>query len=72
MTQLLERAYSQVIQLPDTDQDAIAALILETLADEAHWTEQFANSQDALAKLAQEAMAEHKAGLTQPLNPKTL
>jgi hypothetical protein len=67
MTQLLEKAYSQVTLLPDSKQDAIANLILEALADEEQWAEQFANSQDALAKLAQESMAEHKAGLTLPL-----
>jgi len=71
MTQLLEKAYSQVTQLPNSEQDAIANLILEALADEEQWTEQFANSQDALAKLAQEAMAEHKVGLTLPLCPKS-
>lgn len=72
MTLLLEKAYSQVTQLPDSEQDAIAALILDALADEAQWTEQFANSQDALAKLALEALAEHKAGKTLPLDPKAL
>lgn len=35
MTQLLEQAYAQVAQLPETDQDAIAALILEQLQQEA-------------------------------------
>ena len=72
MTQLLETAYSQVNQLPDHEQDAIATLILDALADEAQWTEQFAGSQDALAKLAQEAIAEHRAGRTLPLDPKSL
>jgi hypothetical protein len=72
MTQLLEKAYSQVAQLPHSEQDAIAALILDALADEEQWTEQFANSQDALAKLALEALAEHQAGKTLPLDPKAL
>ena len=72
MTQLLEKAYSQIAQLPDSQQDAIATLILDTLADEEQWTEQFANSQDALAKLALEALAEHQAGGTLPLDPKAL
>ena len=72
MTQLLEKAYAQVTQLPNSEQDAIANLILEALADEEQWTEQFANSQDALAKLAHEAMTEHNSGLTLPLDPKSL
>ena len=52
MTQLLEKAYSQATQLSDSEQDAIATLILDALADEEQWAEQFANSQDVLAKLA--------------------
>ena len=72
MTQLLEKACSQLTQLPDSEQDAIAAMILDALADEEQWTAQFANSQDALAKLAMEALAEHKAGKTLPLDPKSL
>ena len=72
MTALLEKAYSQIAQRPDTEQDAIAALILDALADEDLWTAQFAGSQDALEKLALEALAEHRAGKTLPLDPKTL
>lgn len=72
MTQLLERAYAEVAQLPETDQDVIAALILEALEDERKWQKSFAHSPDALARLAEEALAEHRAGRTQPLDPETL
>ncbi len=72
MTQLLERAYAEMVRLPEADQDAIAALILEELEDERNWQASFAQSQDALARLAEEALAEHHAGRTQPLNPETL
>ncbi len=72
MTQLLERAYAEVAQLPEADQDAIAALILEELEDERKWQVSFAQSQEALALLAEEALAEHRAGRTQPLDPETL
>lgn len=64
MTQLLEQAIVQLKTLPDIEQDAIAALILEELEDEIQWNEAFANSQDALARVAAEAMAEHRAGET--------
>ena len=67
MTALLEKAYSQITQRPDMEQDAIASLILDALADEEQWTAQFANSQDGLAKLALEALTEHRAGKTAPL-----
>jgi hypothetical protein len=57
MTELLERALERVKALPDDGQDAIAALILEELEeleDEARWDRAFADSADALAKLAAE------------------
>lgn len=72
MTQLLERAYAEVARLPEPDQDAIAALILEELEDERKWQKSFAQSPDALARLAEEALAEHRAGRTQLLDPETL
>ncbi len=52
MTELLEQAIARVKQLPETEQDAIAALILEELEDEARWDRAFAKSHDTLAKLA--------------------
>ncbi len=68
MTQLLEKANSKVAQMSEHDQDFIATLMLDAVADEELWTQQFASSQDALAKLALEALDEHKAGATLPLN----
>lgn len=52
MTQLLERAIEAARKLSASEQDAIAALILEELADERRWEEAFAGSQDRLAELA--------------------
>ncbi len=69
MSHLLERAYTEITRLPEADQDVIAALILEELEDERKWKTSFAQSQDALARLAEEALAEHRAGRTQPLDP---
>ena len=72
MTKLLEQAIARVMQLPETEQDAIAAFILEELEDEAPWDRAFSQSQDMLAKLAAEALAEDRAGKTQELDPETL
>jgi hypothetical protein len=66
MTQLLEKAFSEVARLPESEQDALAAIVLEEIASEHRWSETFAKSQDALAKLAEEALAEHAAGRTRP------
>ena len=52
-----------------TEQDSIAAWLMEELASEQHWDNAFASSADKLASLAQEALAEHRAGKTQPIEP---
>lgn len=52
MTQLLQQAMAQIQKLPASEQDAIAALILEEIADEQRWDEAFARSQDQLGRLA--------------------
>lgn len=67
MTQLLEKALSEVAKLPASEQDALAAILLDELASEKRWSESFAKSQDVLAGLADEALAEHEAGRTKPL-----
>lgn len=72
MTERLEQAIAQLKTLPTDKQDAIATLILEELEEEQRWDESFARSPDLLAKLAAEAMAEHRAGKTQELDPETL
>ncbi len=72
MTELLEQAIARLKTLPTNEQDALAALILEELEDENRWDASFAKSQDALARLAGEAMVEYQAGRTQDLDPETL
>jgi hypothetical protein len=67
MTKLLEQALEEVAKLPASEQDAVAAILLEELASEQRWAASFARSQDKLAKLAQEALAEYNAGRTKPL-----
>ena len=69
MTQLLERAMGEAAQLPESAQDALASLLLEEMASEARWTEAFTGSQDQLAKLAADALAEFRAGRTLLFDP---
>ncbi|MDP9314560.1 MAG: hypothetical protein M3R24_27395 [Chloroflexota bacterium] len=68
MTQRLEAAFAEVAKLPEPEQDAFAAWIIEELVSEHRWSQSFAKSQDLLATLAEEALAEHRAGRTQPLD----
>ena len=67
MTQLLKKALSQVAKLPASEQDAVAAIVMEELASEQRWTDSFAKSQDLLAKLAEKALIDHAAGRTKPI-----
>lgn len=72
MTELLARAFREASKLPPEEQDAIAALLLAELDSERRWDEQFASSQDALAKLADEAIQADEAGETEDLIPDEL
>lgn len=66
MTQLLDKAVSEAAKLPEPEQDALAAILLGEMESERLWSDSFAKSQDALADLAAEALAEHAAGKTKP------
>ena len=55
MTDLLENALARIEQLPEGDQDAIAAQILAELTDEELWAAR------------RRALAEHRAGVTRPI-----
>ena len=72
MTKLLEQAVKKAKSLPDSEQDAIASIILEELEDETKWEEKFLASKDTLAKLAYEAMEEEDRGETHELDPDSL
>jgi hypothetical protein len=72
MTELLEKAFEEASKLPQPEQDALAAWLLEEIAADRRWDEAFAGSADALARLADEALAERRAGRTQALDPDVL
>ncbi len=67
MTKLLKQILERASRLPDEDQDSLAAIILEEMADEERWAKAFERSQGALEKLAQEALDEFRHGVTTPL-----
>lgn len=72
MTALLERAFQEASKLAPEDQDVLANRLLAEIADEQQWDRLFAKSQDQLERLADEALREHEAGLTEPLDPDRL
>jgi hypothetical protein len=60
----MEQAVQKARQLPEHDQEAIAAIILQEIESEQRWNELFARpeSADLLARMADVALAEAKAG----------
>ncbi len=67
MTKLLEKVVTAVSKLSEKEQDAIAAMILEELADGDRWEKAFLASQRQLSILAKEALEEYRSGRTKPL-----
>ena len=72
MTKLLQKAFDEASRLPDAEQDTLGRLLLDELASERRWDELFAGSHELLAELADQALAEHRAGRTEKLDPDKL
>lgn len=72
MTRLLEKAFKEASKLPEVEQDALAKWMLEELEAERKWDRLFAESEDVLGRLADEALEAHRQGKTKPLNPENL
>ncbi len=68
MTKLLAQLFQDLAKLPEAEQDAVAAIVLEELDAEARWSAAFGASQAALEALADEALAQYRAGETTPLS----
>jgi len=68
MTKLLNEAFKKASELPETEQDSLAKWLLEELESEREWDRLFAQSQDALRRLAKEALEAHKLGKTKPMD----
>ncbi len=64
MTTALQEAFAKAAALPPEQQEAIAAILMEEIAVDDRWQQSFAQSQDALAKLAAEALDEDAQGHT--------
>ena len=68
MTQLLEKAVAKVSALSDSEQDALASVLLTEIEAEQRWNQLFASSQNALGLMAREAMEQYRAGETPSLD----
>ena len=68
MTQLLEKVFAKVGKLSALEQNSVAKWLMKELSSEKRWDKAFAESENILEKLADEALAEHKKGKTKLLS----
>jgi mRNA-degrading endonuclease RelE of RelBE toxin-antitoxin system len=68
MTRLLEKAFKKASKLPETEQNAIAKWLLEELESEQEWEKRFADTEDILDRLADEALEAHGKGKTKEMD----
>ena len=72
MNDLLQQAFAEAAKLPAAEQELLASRLLAEIAAEDEFDRAIARSTGKLAKLANEALAEHRAGLTEELDPDRL
>jgi hypothetical protein len=70
MTKSLEQAFRAASRLPDAEQDELAAAILAEIEAEERFDAALSASHEVLEQLADEAIAEHRGGRTEPIDPK--
>ena len=73
MGKLLERAIEEAHKLPESEQEAVGAWLLAEIESERRWDELFSRPpSEALNRMAEAALEEHRQGLTSPLDPDRL
>lgn len=68
MTQALSTAVATAAQLPEEEQDALAAILLEEMESEERWSALFADSPNLLERMANEAIQDFQAARVQPID----
>ncbi len=68
MTKLLEKAFRKASKLPEVEQNALAKWLLEELEAEKEWEKRFAQSEDILDRLADEALDAHREGKSKQMD----
>ena len=69
MSKALEEAFKEASKLPEAEQDALAEAIRHEIEAEKGWDRSLAGSLDVLERLADEAIADHRAARTKPVDP---
>jgi hypothetical protein len=69
MTKLLEEAFKAAAKLSAAEQDALAKAILAEVAADSQWERRLNETPRELEQLADQALKEHRARRTRPLDP---
>lgn len=72
MTTLLEKAFAAAAKLSPAEQNVLASRLLAELGEGDGLDRAIAASSPKVASLAREALAEHRAGLSEELDPESL
>ncbi|RLA07240.1 MAG: hypothetical protein DRQ51_06680 [Gammaproteobacteria bacterium] len=64
MSVLLEKAFKKASKLPSIEQNILARRVLDEIESDNSWDKLFADSEDSLAKMAQEALQDDDMGKT--------
>ncbi len=67
MTQLLQKAFTEITRLPETEQDQIARMLLAELASECRWQKAFAKSPNSITATLNKLYETESSQLKQPL-----
>ena len=68
MTKLLEKAFKKASKLPEVEQNALAKWLLDELETDRLWEKRFADSEDVLERLADDALEAQRRGKTKKLD----
>ena len=72
MTKLLEEAFAAAATLSDAEQDLLASRLLAEIAHEDDFDRRICQTSERLTGMAAEAVAQHRAGETQEIEPERL
>jgi hypothetical protein len=67
MTQILEKAWESVLNLPEDRQNSIAHIILDEIQDEIEWDSNFEKSQNKLSLIADKVRSDIDSGRVQEI-----
>jgi len=72
MSNLFDEAYAAAKELPEEEQEAIGAVLLAEMNADRRWDELLSRPSDAIERMADKALENHRLGKTLPLDPDTL